>query len=192
MRDDSRERKESDLNSAIAMNHFLQKVERRAFVTARMATQDGEEALDIVQDAMLKLAQKYPDRPETEWGALFNSILHSRINDWYRRRSVRNRWRVFWGGNDREDNDLPLEEQMPQTLFPEPERQMNSDALGECLGELIGQLPLRQQQAIVLRAWEGYDISQTAQIMQCSEGSVKTHYSRAVHVLRQKLGDYRE
>ena len=106
-----RERKESDLNSAAVMNRFLQGVERRAFVTARMATQDEDEALDIVQDAMLKLAQKYVNRPEAEWGALFNTILHSRINDWYRRRTVRNRWRVFFG-IDNEGNESAAEDKV--------------------------------------------------------------------------------
>ena len=171
------------------MNRFLQGVERRAFVTARMATQDEDEALDIVQDAMLKLAQKYVNRPEAEWGALFNTILHSRINDWYRRRTVRNRWRVFFG-IDNEGNESAAEDKVPQTQFPEPERQMSSDLLGEQLNQLIGKLPVRQQQALILRAWEGYNISQTARIMKCSEGSVKTHYSRAVHGLREKLGEY--
>lgn len=184
-----RERKESDLNSAAVMNRFLQGVERRAFVTARMATQDEDEALDIVQDAMFKLAQKYANRPEAEWGALFNTILHSRINDWYRRRAVRNRWRVFFG-MDNEGNESAPEDKVPQTQFPEPERQMSSDLLGEQLNQLIGKLPVRQQQALILRAWEGYNISQTAQIMKCSEGSVKTHYSRAVHGLRERLGEY--
>lgn len=186
----SRERKESDLNSAAMMNRFLQGVERRAFITARMATKDEEEALDIVQDAMLKLAQKYGSRPEAEWGALFNTILHSRINDWYRRRTVRNRWRVFFGA-DAEGNEVTPDEKVPQTQFPEPERQMSSDLLGEQLSQLIDKLPLRQQQALILRAWEGYNISQTAKIMKCSEGSVKTHYSRAVHGLRDRLGDYK-
>jgi len=184
-----RERKESDLNSAAMMNCFLQDVERRAFITARMATQDEEEALDIVQDAMLKLAQKYADRPKSEWGALFNTILHSKINDWYRRRTVRNRWRVFFGV-DAEGNQQTPDEKVPQTQFPEPERQMSSDLLGEHLSQLIGKLPVRQQQALMLRAWEGYNIAQTAQIMKCSEGSVKTHYSRAIHGLREKLGEY--
>ena len=184
-----RERKESDLNSAAMMNCFLQGVERRAFVTARMATQDEDEALDIVQDAMLKLAQNYSNRSEAEWGALFNTILHSKINDWYRRRTVRNRWRVFFG-LDSDGNESSPDEKVPQTQFPEPERQMSSDLLGEQLNQLIGKLPVRQQQALILRAWEGYNISQTAEIMKCSEGSVKTHYSRAVHGLREKLGEY--
>ena len=171
------------------MNDFLQRVERRAFLTARMATHDGEDALDIVQDAMLKLATKYIDRPEAEWGPLFNSILHSRINDWYRRRTVRNRWRVFLGNGEAAE-DVSVEEQVAQTTFPEPEQQLYSDRLGGRLVQLVGQLPLRQQQAFLLRAWEGYSIAQTAQIMKCSEGSVKTHYSRAVSYLQGKLGEY--
>lgn len=185
----SREQKEHGLKPQIEMDHFLKGVERRAFVTARIATKDGEEALDIVQDAMLKLVQKYGDRPESEWGALFNSILHSKIHDWYRRSTVRNRWRVFFGLNSDGRMDSP-DERVPQTQFPEPDHQMSSDLLGEHLNDLIAQLPLRQQQALILRAWEGYNIAQTAKIMKCSEGSVKTHYSRAIHALREKLGGY--
>ncbi len=187
----SREIKERELNSAALINHFLQSVERRAFVTARMATRNDDDALDLVQDAMLGLVQNYTGRPDTEWGALFHSILHSKINDWHRRQTVRNRWRVFLPGNISEDSvDLEPDEWVAQTQFPEPDRQMQNDLLGEELVSLIEQLPLRQQQAVVLRAWEGYSIAQTAHIMQCSEGSVKTHFSRAVHGLREKLGDY--
>ncbi len=178
------------------MNRFLEEVEKRAFLTARMATQDVEEALDIVQDAMLALVQKYSERPQAEWGALFNSILHNKINDWYRRTQVRNRWRVWLNGfqsnSDGEKvNISEPEEWVEQTLFPNPEAQAQLDILGERLLNLIANLPLRQQQALILRAWEGYDIAQTADIMQCSKGSVKTHYSRAIHSLREKLGDYR-
>jgi RNA polymerase sigma-70 factor (ECF subfamily) len=187
----SRELKEHDLKPQLSIEQFLESVERRAFVTARIATHDGEEALDIVQDAMLKLVQKYGDRSESEWGALFNSILHSKINDWYRRRSVRNRWRVFFG-LDSDDRSESPDERVPQTQFPEPEHQMSSDMLGEHLNGLIAGLPLRQQQALILRAWEGYNTAETARIMGCSQGSVKTHYSRAIHVLREKLGDYNE
>lgn len=187
----SRKLKEHDLKPQLSIEQFLENVERRAFVTARIATRDEEEALDIVQDAMLKLVQKYGDRAESEWGALFNSILHSKIHDWYRRRTVRNRWRVFFGLDSDEQGDSP-DERVPQTQFPEPDQQMSSDTLGAHLNGLITQLPLRQQQALILRAWEGYNIAETARIMGCSEGSVKTHYSRAIHVLREKLGDYNE
>ncbi|WP_020393872.1 RNA polymerase sigma factor [Thiolinea disciformis] len=177
------------------MNAFLQSVERRALVTARLATQDSEEALDIVQDAMLALVSRYQDHSEKEWGALFHSILHSKINDWHRRRQVRSRWRVFSRTQPEEledDNEVwEPENTVAQTQFLEPELQLQSEQLGEELVKLIEALPLRQQQALVLRAWEGYDIAQTAAIMGCSEGSVKTHFSRAVHSLRQHLGVFR-
>ncbi len=171
------------------MNNFLREVSRRAFVVARLATQDEDEALDIVQDAMFKLVQKYSGHPEAEWGALFHTILHSRINDWHRRQKVRNRWRVFFFADNEEDECKP-EDQVAQTQFLEPERQLLQDEMSVLMQEAVGQLPLRQQQALLLRGWEGYDIAETAKIMNCSVGSVKTHYSRAIHSLREKLGDH--
>ena len=183
--------RERDLATAAKMNNFLRGVERRAFVIARLATQDEEEALDIVQDAMFKLVQKYSAHPEVEWGALFHAILHSRINDWHRRQKVRNRWRVFFFLSDEEEESgLKPEDQVAQTLHLEPETHVLHEEMSGTLQVAVGQLPLRQQQALLLRAWEGYDIAQTAKIMNCSEGSVKTHYSRAIHSLREKLGDY--
>lgn len=180
--------KDGRLDDTTRLNHFLREVSRRAFVVARLATQDEDEALDIVQDAMFKLAQKYPRHPDGEWGALFHTILHSRINDWHRRQKVRNRWRVFFSTNDEEDESAP-EDHIAQTQFLEPERQLLQDEMSVLVQAAVGQLPLRQQQALLLRGWEGYDIAETAKIMGCSEGSVKTHYSRAIHSLREKLGD---
>lgn len=181
--------KDGRLDDTARLNHFLREVSRRAFVVARLATQDEDEALDIVQDAMFKLAQKYAGHPDGEWGALFHTILHSRINDWHRRQKVRNRWRVFFSTNDEEDESAP-EDQIAQTQFLEPERQLLQDEMSVLVQAAVGQLPLRQQQALLLRGWEGYDIAETAKIMGCSEGSVKTHYSRAIHSLREKLGDH--
>lgn len=172
------------------MNQFLQSVEKRAFIVARLATKDAEEALDIVQEAMLKLVQRYSQCSEAEWAPLFHTILQSKINDWHRRQQVRNRWRVFFNHDADDEEHSDLEELVAQDVFLEPERQLAVEELNGRLLQVIGQLPLRQQQALILRAWEGYDITQTAQIMKCSEGSVKTHYSRAVHNLREKLEDF--
>ncbi|WP_245536659.1 RNA polymerase sigma factor [Thiothrix nivea] len=180
--------KENGSDTTARLSNFLREVERRAFVTARLATHDEDEAMDIVQDAMLKLVQKYSGHPSGEWGALFHTILHSRINDWHRRQKVRNRWRVFFFADDNDDEFQP-EEQVAQTQFLEPEPQLMQEEMSTIIQVAIGQLPLRQQQALLLRAWEGYDIAETAAIMKCSEGSVKTHYSRAIHSLREKLGD---
>ena len=184
-----KEAKEQSLSSSISINHFLASVEKRAFITARLATQNEDDALDIVQDAMLGLVQHYSQHPATEWGALFHSVLHSKINDWHRRRQVRQRWRVFFH-DSAEAEELPEpDELVAQTQFLEPDRQLQNDELSQRLVELIGQLPLRQQQALVLRAWEGYDIAETAKIMGCSEGSVKTHLARAIRQMRDYLGD---
>ncbi|SKA82982.1 RNA polymerase sigma-70 factor, ECF subfamily [Thiothrix eikelboomii] len=184
-----KEAKEQSLSSPISINHFLASVEKRAFITARLATQNEDDALDIVQDAMLGLVQHYSEHPAVEWGALFHSVLHSKINDWHRRRQVRQRWRVFFH-DSAEAEELPEpDELVAQTQFLEPDRQLQNDELSQRLVELIGQLPLRQQQALVLRAWEGYDIAETAKIMGCSEGSVKTHLARAIRQMRDYLGD---
>lgn len=184
-----KEAKEQSLSSSISINHFLASVEKRAFITARLATQHEEDALDIVQDAMLGLVQNYSQHPAAEWGALFHSVLHSKINDWHRRRQVRQRWRVFFHDTT-EAEELPEpDELVAQTQFLEPDRQLQNDELSQRLVELIGQLPLRQQQALVLRAWEGYDIAETAKIMGCSEGSVKTHLARAIRQMRDYLGE---
>ncbi|MFZ1342832.1 RNA polymerase sigma factor [Thiothrix eikelboomii] len=184
-----KEAKEQSLSSPISINHFLASVEKRAFITARLATQNEDDALDIVQDAMLGLVQHYSQHPAVEWGALFHSVLHSKINDWHRRRQVRQRWRVFFH-DSAEAEELPEpDELVAQTQFLEPDRQLQNDELSQRLVELIGQLPLRQQQALVLRAWEGYDIAETAKIMGCSEGSVKTHLARAIRQMRDYLGD---
>lgn len=136
---------------------------------------------------MLQLVRRYADRDEHEWGGLFHRILQRRIYDWYRRTRVRNRWRV-WFTQDEEGAGDPLEN------FADPQARDPVDRLGTTrtlvtLEAALGRLPLRQQQALVLRVWEGLDVQQTADAMGCSIGSVKTHYSRAVHRLREFLED---
>jgi RNA polymerase sigma-70 factor (ECF subfamily) len=174
---------------AVALAQFLAGVERRAFVTARVATGSRDEALDIVQDAMLTLARKYAKRGVQEWGPLFHTILQSRIRDWYRRSKVRRRWRVWLGRDDEEDGPDPLEN-FAREDAPTPERQVAGQQAVAQLDRLLGELPLRQQQVVMLRVWEGLDVAQTAHALGISEGAVKTHYSRAVHRLREQLGDY--
>ncbi len=176
------------LPSTDALNRFLAGVERRAYRMALVATASPEDALDIVQDAMLGLAERYGHREPGDWGPLFQRILQSRIRDWYRRARVRNRWRVPWpGGEDRPAD--PAELAASPELPPDGALQR-----GLALGALeagLRALPLRQQQAFVLRVWEGFDTAATAQAMGCSTGSVKTHLSRALASLREKLGEHR-
>lgn len=170
------------------MDRFLAGIERRAFLTARIATGNVDDALDIVQDAMLVLVQRYSKRGEQEWGPLFHRILQSRIRDWYRRARVRNRWRLWLGGGD-EDAPDPLQN-LPDGDNLGPVDQAASRRTMAALEAVLHKLPLRQQQAFLLRIWEGLDVAQTARAMGCSAGSVKTHYSRAVHTLRNLLEEY--
>lgn len=171
-----------------ALDRFLAGIERRAFRMAHLATGNEDEALDLVQDAMLKLAQKYGRRPEEEWGALFHCILQSRIRDWYRRERVRNRLREFFpGAQDDGEAEDPLE-QIPDSTAPAPDGEVQRKRACAELEVALRALPLRQQQAFLLRIWEELDVAQTAQAMGCSQGSVKTHLFRALQVLRRRLG----
>jgi len=172
----------------LLLHIFLQGAQARAFRIARFATRNNEDALDLVQDAMFKLVEKYSGRPETEWPPLFYRILHSRINDWHRRNSVRNRFRG-WLGSAEDETEDPLQT-VPDPHGCSPEAESETSEGMTKLQEALAALPLRQQQASLLRAWEGLDVKQTAIAMSCAEGSVKTHCSRAIHSLRAQLGEH--
>ncbi len=175
---------ERSLQNQQSLNRFFTGVERRAFRMAQLATGNEDAALDIVQDAMMSLARNYAGKEESEWGPLFHRIMQSKIRDWYRRSSVRNRI-MSWLHLD-EDGGDPIQ-QAPDTQSLSPEAHLtNSDSMQSTM-QAIRSLPLRQQQCFLLRAWEGYSVKETADIMACTEGSVKTHYSRAVKTLQQHL-----
>lgn len=175
------------LDQQRTLDRFLAGVEKRAYRMARIATSNSDDALDIVQDAMLKLVEKYADRGEAELGPLFHCILQSRIRDWYRRSSVRNRLRSWLGGEDDEEDALQL---VADPAGRRPEDILAARGGIEALDAALHDLPLRQQQVFLLRAWEGLDVKETALAMGCAEGSVKTHYSRALAALRVKLGEH--
>jgi len=154
---------------------------------AFFATGHQEESLDIVQDAMLTLVKRYAQRDPEEWGPLFTRILQNRIRDWYRREKVRNKWRVWFGKEDDDKQDI---ENLPDGGTNDPLRQIANAGMTEVLEHGLRDLPLRQQQVFLLRVWDGLDVAETAKALGISTGSVKTHYSRAVHRLREVLGDY--
>jgi RNA polymerase sigma-70 factor, ECF subfamily len=182
---------DKSLDQSAALNRFLAQVERRAFGMARMASGNPDDALDIVQDTMLHFARLYTNRPEGEWNVLFYKILHSRITDWYRRTAVRRRFHDWFGKSrdDEGDEEDPMA-RVADSTSPDPAEGVMRQEFTGALQAALRKLPLRQQQAFVLRAWEGFDTAQTAQAMGCSEGSVKTHYSRAVHTLQLKLEEF--
>ena len=170
---------------------FLIHSEKRAFVMARIATKNEDVALDIVQDTMMKLVSNYSNKPSNEWAPLFYRILQSRINDWHRRQKVRNRWRSWLGQNiESDDNrDLSLENHFDDN-DAQPDDTIQNFELNASLESAISELPLRQKQAFMLRAWQECSTKETSNIMKCSEGSVKTHYSRAIATLKESLKEF--
>jgi RNA polymerase sigma-70 factor (ECF subfamily) len=177
-----------------ALDGFLASIERRAFRMAVLATKNEQAALDLVQDAMMRLAEKYGDRPETEWPMLFQRILQNAILDHHRRQKVRRAWVTLFSdlspigedGPDGAEFEHPFAD-MPDSPERQPEVLFSQKQTWEQITDAIAKLPVRQQQAFLMRYWEGFDIAQTAQVMGCSEGSVKTHCSRAVSALTKAL-----
>ena len=178
------------------MSDFLASVERRAFKQAVFAVQEEESALDIVQDSMMRLAEKYSDKPAEELPMLFQRILQNAIRDHFRRTKVRSTWTTLLhsmglGGEDDEGDPLEALEIDDQGNIPaSPADRLEQSQVMAAIEEAVKGLPDRQREAFLLRYWEELDVSETAKVMGCSEGSVKTHCSRATHalakILRQK------
>lgn len=182
-------RKETVLDQLQSLDRFLAGVEERAFQIARIALRNPDDALDVVQDSMLQLARRYAARPGEEWRPLFYRILQNRIRDFQRRRMVRNKVLGWLPGVmlNEEDSGDPYEA-VPDPAH-QPDDRLRSEQAMMALEAALRELPLRQQQAFALRTFEGLDVAETAAAMGCSAGSVKTHYSRAVHALRERLGE---
>ena len=172
------------------LNRFLAEVEKRALRIAEISVRDRDEALDLVQDAMIKLARKYADRSSDEWTPLFYRILQNGVRDLHRRQLVRNRVMVWFKRPGVEDNDYDVVASAPDPKGRTPDEQLQSQEAMQCLEIAVGELPARQREAFMLRTFEGLSVAGTATSMGCSEGSVKTHYSRAVHSLRESLGEH--
>lgn len=187
------ESKAEPLATPKELSDFLAEVERRAYKQALFAIRDDHAALDIVQDAMLKLADKYSQRPPAELPLLFQRILQNVIRDFYRRQKVRAMWTTpistLFGSESDEDHDA-LEtlavESSSKSLAPPHEQLARAQTLG-LIEKALSKLPTRQRQAFLLRYWEEMDVAEAAKVMGCSEGSVKTHCSRATHALAVML-----
>jgi RNA polymerase sigma-70 factor (ECF subfamily) len=173
--------------TAEELSAFLAQVERRAFKQTAYAVRDDHAAMDIVQDAMLKLAEKYAKQPASEYPMLFQRILQNTMRDYWRRQKVRNLWTTLlssFGGNedDNEERD-PLETLESEDNQYQPQVQLESRQTVAIIEQAIKTLPTRQREAFMMRYWEDMDVAETAKAMGCSQGSVKTHCSRAVHAL---------
>jgi RNA polymerase sigma-70 factor (ECF subfamily) len=175
------------------LSDFLKSVEKRAFKRTAYAVREDDSALDIVQDAMIRLAEKYSDRPAAEFPMLFQRILTNATMDWFRRQKVRNavvqNLSDFEGSEDDGDFDL-LEtlQAVEGSLGTESAAEtVSRDQVLKLIDDEVAALPTRQREAFLLRYWEEFDVAETAAVMGCSEGSVKTHCSRAVHALAKAL-----
>lgn len=168
-------------------------MERRAYKQAVFAVRDEQTALDIVQDAMLKITEKYSARPLAELPLLFQRILQNAIRDFYRRQKVRSLWTTpisaLFGSESEEDFDPleTLEVASDSKFFESPPEQLERSQLVALIEKALQRLPARQRQAFLLRYWEEMDVAEAAKTMGCSEGSVKTHCSRATHALAVML-----
>lgn len=169
----------------VSMERFLLEIEKKAYRMAQLATGNQSDALDIVQDTMFKLVEKYSDRPSNEWKPLFYRILQSKITDYFRKKSLHSKI-FFWKQSSDADSETfdPIES---ASDFICPERELSGQRNVENILLAIKELPLRQQQCFLLRSWEGLSVKETADAMGCSEGSVKTHYSRAKEALKYAL-----
>lgn len=184
---DTSEMAEADMTKAL--DSFLAQVERRAFSMARVAVREEADALDIVQDAMMQLVKNYAQHPKSEWRAIFYRILHNRINDFFRRKKVRDKVIAWLPGSRQLEDDKeanPIDLSIGGRIY-EPDVHMEREQNLALISDAVGTLPKRQREAFMLRCWEGFSTAETAIVMQCSEGSVKTHYSRAMHALRKLL-----
>ncbi len=175
------------------LSDFLKSVEKRAFKRVAYAVRDDDAALDIVQDSMIRLAEKYIDRPAAELPLVFQRILSNATMDWFRRQKVRNavvrNFSEYESAGDDGDFDL-LETLAAENESPAAESAADSVSRAQVLLAIDGEvakLPARQREAFLLRYWEELDVAETAAVMGCSEGSVKTHCSRAVHALADAL-----
>lgn len=174
----------------IRLERFLSSVQSAGYRMAQLATSNTDDALELVQETMLQLIKRYKDKPDNELKILFYRILSSRITDWYRKKAFRKQFKIFFKDDSYQEGDpiqqLSSEQQLCITEEVENEKLLNK------LTEALQQLSPRQQQAFTLRAWQGFNVKETANIMKCSDGSVKTHYSRALDSLRNQLGNSHE
>ena len=158
------------------------------------AVRDEDVALDIVQDAMLKLTERYADKPVAELPMLFQRILQNTIHDHFRRQKVRSTWTTLLSAlgqrEDRDEDYDPLETlnaKSDSNATVDPAVQVEQTQVMQAIEQAIARLPARQREAFLLRYWEELDVAEAATAMGCSEGSVKTHCSRAVHALAEML-----
>lgn len=169
-----------------SIDDFLISVEKKGYRIALLAVGQHADAIDILQDAMLKLVTNYSEKPAKEWKPLFYRILHNRITDWQRQQKLKNMF-FFWRHDSEDEADIFDNISDEKALGPL--QAIGKSVLQKDVVAELEKLPLKQQQCFLLRTWEGMSVKETAVVMQCSEGSVKTHFFRAVQKLKSVLGE---
>jgi len=172
-----------------SMEAFLVEIEKKAYHMAAFATHSHADAMDLLQDAMIKLVTNYADKPAEQWKPLFYKILQNRIRDWHRQQKVKNLI-FFWQSPQNQGDDTDdwlLDSQAKDDNGQSPESDIVKSRQQQAALKHLATLSEKQQQSFLLRSWEGMSTAQTALAMGCSEGSVKTHYSRAVTKLRELM-----
>jgi RNA polymerase sigma-70 factor (ECF subfamily) len=177
----------TNINQRIRIERFLSSVQSSGYRMAQLATSNTDDAMELVQETMLQLVKRYSDRPDNELKILFYRILSSRITDWYRKTAFRRQFQMFFSKESYESGDpvQHLSDDYQPSIFDEVDNSKQMERLFIALKKLSQ----RQHQAFLLRAWQGFNVKETAVIMKCSTGSVKTHYSRAINSLRTHLDD---
>ncbi len=170
------------------MEDFLSSIERQAYRMAMFACHHQDDALDLVQEAMCSFVGKYTNKPQEEWKVLFYRVLQNKIRDFYRREKVRNRWRSWFSADSDDDDSDPVEHFADEGAIS-PEASLKQKQSFSQLEAALNTLSIKQRQVFLLRAWEELSVQETARIMGCTEGTVKTHFSRANEQLRKILGD---
>ncbi|HEU0219520.1 MAG TPA: RNA polymerase sigma factor [Gallionella sp.] len=183
----------TELANRTELSQFLSTVERRAYKQALYAVRNEHTALDIMQDAMIKLTEKYGGKPAAELPLLFQRILQNTIRDYYRRQKVQNARTTLFSSFAPKNEDVEydpldnLKDDENQSAPAAPDESLQQSQVIALIEEALGKLPPRQREAFLLRYWEGLDTAETATVMGCTEGSVKTHCSRAAHALAASL-----
>ncbi|MBI1450992.1 MULTISPECIES: RNA polymerase sigma factor [Acinetobacter] len=169
------------------LKNFMHEVTGRALVMIESATQGQQGiAMDLVQEAFISLHKSYAEKSTEEWYPLFYTILNNKLQDWRRKEARRAQPFSFFRKVSLDDDEFEIQDVVDEST-PNPSEFLTQAVTAEEIQEAIAQLPVRQQQAFMLRAWEGFDTHTTAEIMNCTEGSVKTHYHRAIQGLRASL-----
>ena len=171
------------------LEQFLKHSEKQAYRMAYIATSNVDDALDIVQDAMLVLASKYANRKPEEWPPLFFRIVQNKIRDFYRRQKVRNIFQNWFNSAEQENDSEDPIQMIADDKIHDPVRKISGEKDMKQLENALKKLPVRQQQTFLLRAWQGLDVKQTAEAMSITTGSVKTHYSRALQAIKKQIGE---